>query len=134
MRPAVGSKVTVVTKYNGHKPVWVPMWNSFTPASPETVTYTGTVMKPDPWMKVDEFNLSTDLPHFPVRTISLKNVVSINGAGVNQVKGDDVKVVNVEGSKGNTYEVIVRNGVAETCTCPAFRFRGGRCKHLSMVK
>jgi hypothetical protein len=90
-------------------------------------------MRPDEWLKTDEFNLSTGLPHFPVRTISLKNVVSINGMDVKQIKGDDVKVVNIQGSKGNSYEVIVRNGVAETCTCPAFRFRGGRCKHLSMV-
>jgi hypothetical protein len=132
-RPQVGSNITVIVRTNAHKRVFVPQWNAFTPASPETMTYTGQVMKPDYWMKADEFNLTTGLPHFPVRTISMKNVISINGTDVNHIKADDVKVVNVNGSKGATYEVIVRNGVAETCTCPAFRFRGGRCKHLSMT-
>lgn len=132
MRPQVGTEVTVVVKGHGHPQVFVPMYNQMTPASPDTLTYTGTVTRPDVWLKNDEFNLTTNIKSFPIRTISLKNVVSIDGSKVS-AQTDSFKTVTVQGSKGNTYEVLVRNGVAETCSCPAFLYRGGRCKHLSIA-
>lgn len=38
-------------------------------------------------------------------------------------------VVEVKGSKGDSYFVNVNEG---TCTCPGFNFRG-KCKHVAMV-
>ena len=133
-RPNVGSQVTVVVRNTGaHKRVFVPLWNDWTVASPETLTYTGTVVKPDYWMRTDEFNLTTDRKDFPIRTINLRNVVSIDGAKVLDLANSGIEVKSITGSKGNVYTVTVNNGVAETCTCPAFIYRGGRCKHLAMA-
>ncbi len=133
-RPTVGSTITVVVKnLMAFKPVWVPLWNDYTAKSDETFTFKGTVVRPDPWLKTDEFNLTSDLPHFPIRTISLKHVVSIDGAAQSAVEGEKIESKIVKGSKGNEYTVMLTNGVAETCTCPAFRYRGGRCKHLAIA-
>lgn len=132
MLPQVGKTVTVVVNAHPHMRVFVPLWNDFTIAGPETHTYTGVVVKRDYWMKNDEFNLTTGLKHFPVRTISMKNVVSIDGKRIGQIKGDDVKVVKVPASKGGTHDVTVRNGVAEHCSCKGFQFRQS-CRHLGEV-
>ena len=133
MRPQVGKEVTIVVRNFVYKSVFVPLWNDWTIASPETSTYKGKVVKNDYWMKTDEFNLTTGLSNFPIRTISLKNVISIDGVNViGQVK-EKLEVKLIKGSKGNEYTVTLRNGVAETCTCPAFIYRGGRCKHLPLA-
>lgn len=39
-------------------------------------------------------------------------------------------IVILQGSKGNTYEINIED---QTCTCSAFKFRGGMCKHLKEV-
>lgn len=128
----IGSKVTVVVKYNGHPPVYVPLYGGFSPKSPETATYEGIVKRSDSWMRADEFNMTTGLKNFPVRTISLSNVISINGMKFNELPKDDTRIVNVKGSKGDIYKVTVRNGVGQSCTCTGFGFRK-RCSHLSQV-
>lgn len=130
--PKVGSKVTVVVRYNGHPPVFVPLFGGFSPKSPETATYEGVVKRPDSWMKTDEFNMTTDMKSFPVRTISLTNVISIDGIKVGDLPKDDTRIVDVKGSKGDIYKVTVRNGVGQSCTCTGFGFRK-RCSHLSQV-
>ena len=134
-RPAPGTKVTVVVRnLMAYKPVYIPFLDMYSPKSNETETYTGTVLKSDPWMRTDEFNMTSDLPHFPVRTINMRHVVSLNGAEQGEQPAmDNIKTKIVKGSKDNEYVVVLRNGVAETCTCPAFRFRGGRCKHLAVA-
>lgn len=46
----------------------------------------------------------------------------------------------IQGSRGNAYEVrygFMPNGDYEygwSCTCLAFKFRGGECKHIAAVK
>lgn len=47
-----------------------------------------------------------------------------------QVAGDDDRYVVVSES-GGTYLVDARSG---TCTCPDYRFRGNRCKHIRRVE
>lgn len=134
MIPQVGQVVKVVCRNIGtHKPVFVPSWNDWTPSSPETVTYVGVVVKRDYWLKDDEFNMTSKDKRFPIRTIRMTNVVSINGEDVDSASGDKVETRIVKGSKGNVYTVVIRNGVAESCTCPGYRFHNGRCKHLKMV-
>lgn len=39
-------------------------------------------------------------------------------------------IVSVTGNKGKVYQVDIN---AKTCTCPAFTFRGGFCKHIKQV-
>lgn len=134
MRPNVGQQVTVVTRnLNAHIRVFVPLWNDWTAVSPETNTYKGTVVKSDPWMKVDEFNMTTGQQSFPVRTVGMKNVISVNGVNVVHKPADKITSKLIKGSKGNEYTVTLTNGVAEKCTCPAFIYRGGRCKHLALA-
>lgn len=134
IRPRVGSEVTVVVRnISACKPVFVPLWNDWTASSPQTYRYTGTVVKPDYWMRTDEFNLTTGEADFPVRTIDLKNVVSIDDVNVDGKSASQVTSKIIKGSKGNEYVVTLNNGVAETCTCPAFLYRGGRCKHLAIA-
>lgn len=133
MRPQVGKEVTIVVRNFVYKSVFVPLWNDWTIASPETSTYKGKVVKNDYWMKTDEFNLTTGLSNFPIRTISLKNVISVDGVNVVQQAADKVETKTIKGSKGNEYIVTITNGVAEHCTCPGFKYHGGQCKHLSVV-
>lgn len=131
--PKVGSQVTVVVRNFVHKPVFVTLWDDWTIASPETSERIGTVVRSDSWMKSDEFNLTTGQPYFPIRTISMKNVVSMDGVLVVQKPADKVETKIIKGSKGNEYTVTLTNDVAEKCTCPAFIYRGGRCKHLAIA-
>jgi hypothetical protein len=42
----------------------------------------------------------------------------------------DARVITVEGSKGNTYEV---NLDEEKCSCPGYTYRG-HCKHIDLAK
>jgi hypothetical protein len=46
--------------------------------------------------------------------------------GLFDVKEQKTSIIEVKGSKGNSYFV---NPEAETCTCPGFTFRGS-CKHI----
>lgn len=131
-RPQIGSVIEVVVKRTIPAPVFVPDWNK-TVSLDETMTYTGTVAKPFPWTRPDEFTMTTNIPYFPVRTIRLGSVVSINGVEGEKVEETDTRVVTVEGSKGNQYFVVIRNNVAESCSCPAFSFRKQRCKHMKSV-
>ena len=133
MRPQVGKEVTVIVRNFCHKPVFVPLWNAWTTPSPETSTYKGQVVKSDYWMKVNEFNLTTGEPRFPIRTVSLDNVISIDGVNVLHQTADKVETKTIKGSKGNEYVVTLTNGVAEHCSCPGFKYHGGRCKHLAMT-
>ena len=41
----------------------------------------------------------------------------------------DVKIIYVRGSTGNLY-TLTRTGMTWTCTCKAFQYRPGACKHI----
>lgn len=46
-----------------------------------------------------------------------------------------IKQWSVQGSGGNVYTVVlVEDGVTWACSCPAFKFRRGECKHIKAVK
>ena len=95
---------------------------------PEFNEYTGIVVH-EKWYGDDKIGLTTDMPHFPVRVLSLANIVEVMGAKVDYtpVKSNR-EVIAVQGSKGKTYTIIKENGKA-TCSCPGFGFRK-TCKHV----
>lgn len=43
-----------------------------------------------------------------------------------------VTEIRVMGETGNEYVVALRNGEA-TCSCPAFAYNDGPCKHMTFV-
>lgn len=95
---------------------------------PEFNEYTGIVVH-EKWYGDDKIGLTTDMKHFPVRVLSLANIVEVLGAKVDYtpVKSNR-ETITVQGSKGNTYIVTKENGKA-SCTCPGFGFRK-TCKHV----
>ncbi len=49
-----------------------------------------------------------------------------------EIRTDNVKTWQVEGSKGNMYKVTL-TGNRWSCTCPGFKWRNS-CKHISAKK
>ena len=98
---------------------------------PEFYIYTGTIVR-QKWYSANEFGITSDNPHHPVRHLRRADVVSINDTTVDYtpVKSERVEIV-VKGSKGNTYTVTKENGQAQ-CTCAGFQFRR-TCKHSQEV-
>ena len=95
---------------------------------PEFNEYTGIVVH-EKWYGDDKIGLTTDMKHFPVRVLSLANIVEVMGAKVDYTPVKSTReTITVQGSKGNTYIVTKENGKA-TCTCPGFGFRK-TCKHV----
>ena len=95
---------------------------------PEYNEYTGTVVH-EKWYGDDKIGLTTDMKHFPVRVLSLANIVEVSGAKHDyQPVKSARETITVQGSKGNTYIVTKENGKA-TCTCPGYGFRK-TCKHV----
>lgn len=95
---------------------------------PEFNEYTGIVVH-EKWYGDDKIGLTTDMKHFPVRVLSLANIVEVMGAKVDYTPVKSSReTITVQGSKGNTYIVTKENGKA-TCTCPGFGFRK-TCKHV----
>ena len=95
---------------------------------PEYNEYTGTVVH-EKWYGDDKIGLTTDMKHFPVRVLSLANIVEVSGAKHDyQPVKSALETITVQGSKGNTYIVTKENGKA-TCTCPGYGFRK-TCKHV----
>jgi hypothetical protein len=125
-KPPVGAIVTVTTRYRNDY-IWAAedwVYNTY-----ENVT----VMQPETWMKPDEIKVSSDTPKMPFRVIKLKNIDSFSNdmpAATHDIA--DIREVNVTGSKGNSYTVVVKDGIAISCTCPGFTYRR-RCRHLNEV-
>lgn len=98
----------------------------------EHVTFTGTVAPTERWQDAKRtLNLTTGIKSFPVRSIDMARVVSINGAKAKVIVAPKSRTWLVKGSKGNTYTVTEENA-RRSCTCVGFGFRQ-QCKHLNMV-
>lgn len=99
---------------------------------PEYLTFTGTVVANEKWL-TNHLSITTGIKSFPVRSIDMARVVSINGAKTKPVKSvSKTRTWIVAGSKGNTYTVTEENG-RRSCTCVGYQFRR-QCKHLNVVK
>jgi hypothetical protein len=100
-------------------------------------TYDETVVKPLPWAGPNTVCLKAEnhtIPNF-VRIVELKDValMYVNGKRVNPrelIDGTLNKVVKIKGSKGNEYNVTIRNGTPVNCDCTGYSFRK-KCRHLN---
>lgn len=125
-KPRVGDTVTV-TVPNGSPCRTMP---HLFPNEPETLSFTGTVVKPFSWMSYSEFCLTSDDPLWPVRIINFKNVLSVNGANVEHVKVEQpyTETFHVKGKTGNDH-IVTFVGDRVSCDCKGFSFRR-RCSHV----
>jgi len=128
MIPKIGAEVTVIVRSElaPHKHLYADG------VIRELVTFTGTVAPTERWQDSKRtLNLTTGIKSFPVRSIDMARVVSINGAKAKIIVAPKSRTWLVKGSKGNTYTVTEDNG-RRSCNCVGFGFRQ-YCKHLNMV-
>lgn len=130
MIPKIGAEVTVIVRSElaPHKHLYADG------VIRELVTFTGTVAPTERWQDSKRtLNLTTGIKSFPVRSIDMARVVSINGAKAKAkiVVAPKSRTWLVKGSTGNTYTVTEDKG-RRSCTCVGFGFRQ-YCKHLNMV-
>jgi len=123
-KPAVNSQISVTIRFTNYA------YGATNPFKDDV--YIGQVARDFKWLTPTQFVLSTpEDSEMPVRVIDLAYVVDLRGAdgGVAKSQGATLrKVINVAGSKGSVYTVVVEAGKA-SCTCSGFQFRR-TCKHI----
>lgn len=78
-------------------------------------------------------NLTTGNSFFPVRTISIEDILSIDDVKPEfAIRASQSKVHHIEGSSGTIYAVTEENG-SFSCTCVGFGFRHN-CKHVKEAR
>ena len=85
----------------------------------------GVVVNNPKWVDANSITIETGIKDFPVSIISIKNIKKVD-----IIKGstsDSTKYFNIQGSKGSTYVVSVREN-QYSCTCTGFKYHG-KCKH-----
>ena len=85
----------------------------------------GVVVDNPKWADANSITIETGNKDFPVSMISIKNIKNVE-----IIKGstsDSTKYFNIQGSKGSTYVVSVREN-QYSCTCTGFKYHG-KCKH-----
>ena len=127
--PAVGSTITVTTRYPSHY--------KYDDKDYDEYIYTDVpVVRPFEWMNDDEFRIKDVrmMGHgivFFDRIIKVKNIVEMTGE-MEEVS-DDFRIVEVTSKRtGEVYTVSVEYGKGIHCTCKGFQFRH-RCTHLKTV-
>lgn len=97
---------------------------------PKFFVYEGEQVPAFKWNEPGTICLTTSDPSFPVRCLSLKDIVSIDDAPVETPKQEkQERVFLVQGSKGSTYTVTISPS-ARSCTCSGFQFRHN-CRHIN---
>ena len=124
-QPTPGKSIRVTTRFPDHYYWATSPW--------QDNTYQGVVGRPDRSVPEGSFMLLTPQDrNMPTRVIALCRVIALEYADGTQVRTsdtkDEVRVWQVQGSKGNVYTVTQR-GTSKTCTCPGFQFRKD-CKHV----
>nr|NDG05683.1 SWIM zinc finger family protein [Oxalobacteraceae bacterium] len=124
-QPTPGKSIRVTTRFPDHYYWATSPW--------QDNTYQGVVGRPDRSVPEGSFMLLTPQDrNMPTRVIALCRVIALEYADGTQARTsdtkDEVRVWQVQGSKGNVYTVTQR-GASKTCTCPGFQFRKD-CKHV----
>lgn len=85
----------------------------------------GVVVNNPKWVDANSITIETGNKDFPVSIISIKNIKKVD-----IIKGStsqSTKYFNIQGSKGSTYVVSVREN-QYSCSCTGFKYHG-KCKH-----
>lgn len=119
--PTQGSEVKVRMSY--------PQGSAMIPPKPTSIEFTGKVLQPYKWLSDRQFCMSGD-SNWPIRVISVDSLEDIELLSGSMKEVDtDLKVYEVEGSKGNKY-IVTKSNKGWTCTCTGFQFRN-QCKHIA---
>lgn len=125
--PTVGSIITVTTHYES-KVI------GRTVEEDTTVYENVTVLPPQSWTPSGSFCIPAENePFIKFRTIAIKNVTGLvihEGSEADSEHG--TIVVPVAGSNDNVYSVVVTDGVAKSCDCKGFQYRGN-CRHMRIA-
>ena len=124
-QPTPGQTVRVTTRFREINYWATTKWKD--------TTYEGVVGRADRSVPQGSFMLLTPQdPRMPTRVIALSRVIAMqygDGQKATRVRtNSEVRVWQVQGSKGNVYTVTQRDG-NKSCTCPGFQFRKA-CKHV----
>lgn len=125
--PTIGSTITVSTYYKSNV-------IGRTEAD-DTVTYENVPVLPNQsWTPSGSFCIPAENePFIKFRTIAIKNVTDLvihEGSTADSKHG--TIVVPVAGSNDNVYSVVVTDGVAKSCDCKGFQYRGN-CRHMRIA-
>jgi len=93
------------------------------------------VITPQSWTKPNEFCIPAEgEPYITFRTININRVTDLTVEGkVGEVAtSTSTEYKKIPGGKGNVYTVTLVNGLASTCECLGFQYRG-QCRHLRIA-
>jgi len=125
--PTVGSTITVSTYYKSNV--------IGRTVEDDTITYENVpVLPPQSWTPSGAFCIPAENePFIKFRTIAIDKVVDLvihEGSEADSKHG--TIVVPVAGSNDNVYSVVVTDGVAKSCDCKGFQYRGN-CRHMRIA-
>jgi hypothetical protein len=119
--PTKDSKVRVIVRYS--------QGPNMIPPQPGTNIFEGTVVPKFKWLNDRQFCITgDDIMKIRVIDMNLVNDIELLSGQMQNVN-TDVKVFEVNGSKGNKY-IVTKDSKGWDCTCPGFTFRKS-CKHVS---
>lgn len=129
--PVVGSKIEVCMKE--------PLMPSARYAGmPDYNWYKGTVLKSQNWMSPEMFCLSTENPDSPFRILDQDRILDLRyidgsiGEIVEIKEKPKFQIWQVDGSKGDVYNVTLSNG-KWSCDCISGQFNRS-CKHVKKIQ
>lgn len=120
----IGSTVEVKVR-NTH--IISPMYTN------EPDVYRSKVLKSEKFDNANTIRLASTNLNVKVHVIPLQNVIEVDGRPFSYKSQPAPKVHTVSGSKGAVYKVTINPAGNNHCTCSAFQFRGGNCKHIQAL-
>jgi len=125
--PTVGSTITVTTHYKSNV-------IGRTVEDDTTVYENVPVLPPQSWTPSGSFCIPAENePFIKFRTIAISRVTDLiihEGSTADSKHG--TIVVPIAGSNDNVYSVVVTDGVAKSCDCKGFQYRGN-CRHMRIA-
>lgn len=95
--------------------------------------YESKVLKSEKYDDANTIRLASTNPYAKVHVIPLRKVIEVDGQPFSYKSQPAPKVHTVSGSKGAVYQVTINPTGNNHCTCSAYQFRGGNCKHIQAL-